>query len=61
MSFKLFEFPERIMIGSSLITLTQLEKTVSTGKVFIPLDKNLIPLSKLEIVHVFGAISTFVF
>ena len=38
MLFKLFEFQERFTIGAFLITLTQLEKTGSTGKVFIPLE-----------------------
>ena len=37
MPFQLFEFLEQFMIGAFLITLTQLEKTGSTGKVFIPL------------------------
>ena len=36
--FKLFEFLEQFMIGAFLITLTQFEKTGSTGKVFIPLE-----------------------
>ena len=36
-AFKLFEFLEQIMIGAFLITGTQLEKTGSIGKVFIPL------------------------
>ena len=36
--FKLFEFLERLMIGAFLITVTQLRKTGSTGKVFIPLE-----------------------
>ena len=36
MPFKLFKFLEQIMIV--LITLTQLEKTRSTGKVFIPME-----------------------
>ena len=38
MPFKLFEFLEQIMIGAFLITLTQLKKTGSIGKVFIPLE-----------------------
>ena len=38
MTFKLFKSLERFMIGAFLITLTQLEKTGSTGKVFIPLE-----------------------
>ena len=38
MPFKLFEFLERFMNGAFLITLTQLEKTGSTGEVFIPLE-----------------------
>ena len=38
MPFKLFEFLEQILIGAFLITLIQLEKTGSTGKVFIPLE-----------------------
>ena len=40
------------MVGAFLITVTQLEKTGSIGKVFIPLEQ--IPLSKLEIVRAFG-------
>ena len=36
MPFQLFEFLERFMIGAFLITLTQLEKTGSTSKVYIP-------------------------
>ena len=55
MPFKLLEFLERFMNGAFLITLTQLEKSGSTAKVFIPLEiLKLIPLSKLEIVHVFS-------
>ena len=38
MPFKLFQFLEQLMIGAFLITLTQLEKTGSIGKVFIPLE-----------------------
>ena len=38
MHLKLFEFHERIMIGALLITFIQLEKTRSTGKVFISLE-----------------------
>ena len=38
MHFKLFEFAERFMIGTFLISLTQHEKTESIGKVFIPLE-----------------------
>ena len=38
MPFKLFEFLEQIMIGATLITLTQFEKTGSTGKVFVLLE-----------------------
>ena len=38
MPFKLFEFLEQFMIGAFLITLTQLEKPGSSGKVFIPLE-----------------------
>ena len=38
MPFKLFEFLERFMIGAFLITLTQLEKTGSIGKILIPLE-----------------------
>ena len=37
MPFKIFEFLEQFMIGAFLIILTQLEKTVSIGKIFIPL------------------------
>ena len=37
MPFKLFELLARFLIGAFLITLTRLEKTGSTGKVFIPL------------------------
>ena len=33
MAFKLFEFLEQFMTGAFLITLTQFEKTGSTGKV----------------------------
>ena len=36
MSFNLFEFLQQFMIGAVLMTLTQLEKTGSTDKVFIP-------------------------
>ena len=36
--FKLFEFLERLMIGAFSITVTQLRKTGSTGKVFIPME-----------------------
>ena len=43
------------MIGAFLIAITQIENTGSTGKVLIPLEiKKQIPLSKLEIVHVFS-------
>ena len=38
MPFQLFESLERFMIGADLITLTQLEKTGSTGEVFTPLE-----------------------
>ena len=38
MSFKLFEFLDRFMIGIFFKTLTQLEKTGSTGEIFIPLE-----------------------
>ena len=38
MPFKLFEYLERFMIGACLITFTQIEKTGSTGKTFIPLE-----------------------
>ena len=38
MPFKLFECLEQFMTRAFLITLTQLEKTGSTGKVFIPLE-----------------------
>ena len=38
MPFKLFEFLEQLMIGACLIALTKLDKTGSTGKVFIPLE-----------------------
>ena len=38
MSLKLVEFLEQFMIGAFLITSTQLEKTRSIGKVFIPLE-----------------------
>ena len=38
MSFTLFEFLEQFMIGAFLIAWTQLEKTGSIGKVFIPLE-----------------------
>ena len=34
----LLEFLEQFMIGAFLITLLQLRKTRSTGKVFIPLE-----------------------
>ena len=33
-----FEFLEQFMIGAFLITLTQLEKTGLTGKIFIPFE-----------------------
>ena len=36
--FQLFAFLERFMISVFLITLTQLEKTGSIGKVFISLE-----------------------
>ena len=36
MPFKLFEFQERFMIGAILISFTQLEKSGSTGKNYIP-------------------------
>ena len=32
------DFLERFMIAAFLITVTQLEKTGSTGKIFIPLE-----------------------
>ena len=38
MPLKLFEFLERSVIGAFLVTLNQLEKTGSIGKVFIPLE-----------------------
>ena len=38
MPFKLFEFLEQFMIGTFLLTLTKLEKTRSSGKIFIPLE-----------------------
>ena len=38
MPFKLFKILERFIIGAFLITLTQREKTGSTGKVFIQLE-----------------------
>ena len=38
MPSKLFELLEEFMIGAFLITLTQLKKTGSIGKVFIPLE-----------------------
>ena len=41
------------MTGAFLIKLTQLEKTGSIGKIFIPLGNLKIPFSKLEIVNVF--------
>ena len=48
--------------GAFLTTFTQLEKTGSTGKVFIPLEsKKINSTFEPEIVHVFCAISTFVF
>ena len=53
--------PERFMTGAFLIKLTQLEKTGSIGKIFIPLGNLKIPFSKLEIVHVFCTIYTFLF
>ena len=37
MPFKLSEFLEKFMIGAFLTPLTQVEKTGSKGKVFIPL------------------------
>ena len=39
MPFKLFEFLEQLKIGAFLITLTQIEKTGSTGKVFCAISK----------------------
>ena len=38
MPFKLFEFLERFITGAFLITLTQLETTGSTAKVFTQLE-----------------------
>ena len=38
MPFKLFEILEQFMMGAFVITLTQLERTGSTAKVFIPLE-----------------------
>ena len=38
MPFRLFEFLERFTIAAFLIKLIQLEKTGSTGEVFIPLE-----------------------
>ena len=38
MPFKLFDFLEQFIVGAFLITITQLEKTGSTGEVFIPLE-----------------------
>ena len=38
MPFKLFEFQEQSIIDAFLKTLTQHEKTGSTGKVFIQLE-----------------------
>ena len=38
MPFKLFVILEQFLTGTVLITLTQLEKTGSTGKDFIPLE-----------------------
>ena len=38
MPFKLFEFLDIFMIGAFLITLTQLEKSGSIGKIFILLE-----------------------
>ena len=37
-SFALFELPERFVIGTFFIKLTQFEKTGSTDKVFTPLE-----------------------
>ena len=62
MPFKLVEFLERFMNGAFLITLTQYEKTGISGKyLFRWKPKIQIPLSKLEIVHIFHAISLLVF
>ena len=36
MPFKLFEFLKQFMIGAFLITISQLEKPGSTGKILIP-------------------------
>ena len=49
MAFKLFEFSEKFLIGAFLIKLTQLEKTIN-NKLLICWE---IPLSKLEVDHVF--------
>ena len=38
MPFKLSEFLERFMTDAFVVTLTQLEKTGSTGKVLIPME-----------------------
>ena len=38
MPFKLFELLEQFIIGAFLKRLAHLEKTVSIGKVFIPLE-----------------------
>ena len=40
------------MIGTFLLTLTQLEKNISMVKFFIPME-NQNPVSKLEVDHVF--------
>ena len=37
MPFKFLEFLEQFMTGAFLMTLTQHEKTESTGKIVIPL------------------------
>ena len=50
----LFEFLEQFVFGNFLITLTQLEKTESIGKVYYYFEKRTRS-------HFFCAISTFVF
>ena len=51
------------MIDTFLIRLTQFEKTGSKGKFLIPLEtgksESQIPLSKLEVDHVFRDLDTF--
>ena len=52
MPFKLSEFLERFMTDAFVVTLTQLEKTGSTGKVLNPMEILTLNCAlKLEVVH----------